>query len=280
MAIELATRFDSNVDEMFKAESKKALLTNDNYDFNGAHTVKVYKVGTSDMNDYDRQGTGSNWSRYGEVKDLEATTEEMTLKKDRSFTFTIDKLDENETNAAVQGATALARQIREKVIPEVDTHIYAEMTTGAGTKPTALALTKDNIYDEIIKANSVLDDNEIPEDERSLVVSPAVYLLLKKSPDITLDTEVGQDMKIKGVIGNIDGASVIKVPSSRLPKNFGFMLSHRSATVAPMKLEEYKIHTDVPGISGSLVEGRVVYDAFVLDNKKKGIYYQANKLAE
>lgn len=280
MAIELATRFDSNVDEMFKTESKKALLTNDNYDFNGAHTVKVYKVGTSEMNDYDRQGEGSNWSRYGEVKDLDATTEEMTLKKDRSFTFTIDKLDENETNAALQGATALARQIREKVIPEVDTHIYAEMTTGAGTKPAALTLTKDNIYDEIIKANSVLDDNEIPEDERSLIVSPTVYLLLKKSPDITLDTEVGQDMKIKGVIGNIDGASVIKVPSSRLPKNFGFMLAHRSATVAPMKLEEYKIHTDVPGISGSLVEGRIVYDAFVLDNKKKGIYYQANKVAE
>ncbi len=280
MAIELATRFDSNVDEMFKAESKKALLTNNNYDFNGAHTVKVYKIGTSDMNDYDRQGTGSNWSRYGEVKDLDATTEEMTLKKDRSFTFTIDKLDENETNAALQGATALARQIREKVIPEVDTYIYSQMTTGAGTKPAALTLTKDNIYDEIIKANAVLDDNEIPEDGRSLVVSPAVYLLLKKSPDITLDTEVGQDMRIRGVIGNLDGTMVIKIPSSRLPKNFGFMLVHNSATVAPTKLEEYKIHTDVPGISGSLVEGRIVYDAFVLDNKAKGIYYQANKVAE
>ena len=30
-----------------------------------------------------------------------------------------------------------------------------------------------------------------------------------------------------------------------------------------------------PGISGSLVEGRIVYDAFVLDNNVKAIYYQA-----
>ena len=44
---------------------------------------------------------------------------------------------------------------------------------------------------------------------------------------------------------------------------------------APAKLEDYKIHQDPPGISGSLVEGRVNYDAFVLDNKKSALYYQA-----
>ena len=42
-----------------------------------------------------------------------------------------------------------------------------------------------------------------------------------------------------------------------------------------MKLEDYRVHQDPPGVSGSLVEGRVCYDAFVLDNKKLGIYYQA-----
>lgn len=49
------------------------------------------------------------------------------------------------------------------------------------------------------------------------------------------------------------------------------------ATVAPTKLEEYKVHQDPPGISGELVEGRIVYDAFVLDNKKMAIYYEENK---
>ncbi|MBC8581378.1 hypothetical protein [Zhenhengia yiwuensis] len=39
-----------------------------------------------------------------------------------------------------------------------------------------------------------------------------------------------------------------------------------------VKLAEYKIHTDVPGISGSLVEGRVYYDAFILKNKAGSIY--------
>ena len=69
--------------------------------------------------------------------------------------------------------------------------------------------------------------------------------------------------------------NVQKIPANRLPKNFGFMVAHPCATVAPVKLEDYKVHTDPPGISGSLVEGRIVYDAFVLDNKAKAIYYQA-----
>ena len=98
---------------------------------------------------------------------------------------------------------------------------------------------------------------------------------MKKSPDIIMDTDVGQEMRLKGVIANMDGAAVCKVPSVRLPKNFGFMLVHPSATVAPVKLEDYTVHENPPGISGSLVEGRICYDAFVLENKKKGIYYQA-----
>ena len=108
-----------------------------------------------------------------------------------------------------------------------------------------------------------------------LVVTPATYALMKKSPDITLDSDVGQDMRLKGVIANLDGAAVVKVPAVRLPADFGFMLAHPVATVAPTKLEDFRIHQDPPGISGSLVEGRICYGAFVLENKTNAIYYQA-----
>ena len=103
---------------------------------------------------------------------------------------------------------------------------------------------------------------------------------MKRCKDIVMETNIGNDLRIKGVIANLDGANVIKVPAARLPKNFGFMLAHPVATVAPTKLENYKIHQDPPGISGSLVEGRICYDAFVLENKAKAIYYQENKAAE
>lgn len=277
MAINLTTKFESYVDEVFTSDSKKSLLTNNDFDWTGAHTVKVYKISTGKMNDYDRAGTGTGaaGSRYGNVESLDATTEEFTLKKDRSFTFAIDKLDTDETAQQLQGATALSRQQRAVVIPEIDSYTYGVMAAGAGHKPTAKELTIDNIYDEITAGTEALDDAEVPETSRALVVTPSVYRMMKKCKDIILETEVGADMRLKGVIGNLDGMAVVKIPASRLPENFGFMIAHPCATVAPTKLEDYKIHQDAPGISGSLVEGRICYDAFVLENKTKAIYYQA-----
>lgn len=276
MASELATKYLPYVDEIFTQESKKQLLTNQDFSWEGAHTVKVYKINTSEMNDYGRNGAASgNWSRYGEIKDLEATTETLTLRKDRSFTFVIDTLDENETARSLTGASALARQIREVVIPEVDAYIYAQMAEGAGCKPEATVLTKDNIYAHIVKASAALDEALAPESGRILTVTPYTYAMLKQSKDITMDSDIGNNMRLKGAIANIDGAVIVKISAARMPKGFGFMLSHPCATVAPTKLEDYKTHLNPPGINGTLVEGRIVYDAFVFENKAKGIYYQA-----
>lgn len=280
MAIELVTKYLPYVDELFTKESKKSILTNQDFSWTGAHTVKVYKVTTAEMNDYGRSGpAGGNWSRYGEVQGLDATTEELSLKKDRSFTFAIDKLDNDETGGALAGASALARQIRQVVIPEVDAYTYGVMTAGAGSKPAALALTSENIYTAITDGNTALDNADVPETGRVIVVTPDVYLLMKRCKDIILETDIGADMRLRGVIANLDGAAVIKVPKNRLPKDFGFMIAHPVATVAPTKLEDYKIHKDPPGISGELVEGRICYDAFVLENKAKAIYYQAQPAA-
>lgn len=164
-------------------------------------------------------------------------------------------------------------------MPEVDSYVYGIMTKGAGHKPAAVTLTKTNIYEEITKASNALDNAEVPETQRFIVVTPDVYTIMKRCKDIVMETDIGNDMRLKGVVSNLDGAMVIKVPAVRLPENFGFMLVHPCACVAPTKLEDYKIHVDPPGISGSLVEGRICYDAFVLDNKKKAIYYQEVKPA-
>lgn len=277
MAIELATKYLKYVDEEFATESKTGLITNHDFEFDGAGTVKVYKVSTGQMNDYGRSGPAEGeYSRYGAIESLDATTETFSLSKDRSFTFVIDTLDADETEGALEAASALARQIRQVVIPEVDTYTLGKMCSGAGTKPTAVALTAENIYDKILEGSATLDNAEVPETGRVLVVTPDVYRLLKQNPEVSMDgSEIGATQRMLGVIAMLDGMTVLRVPAPRLPEDFGFMIAHPCATVTPMKLENYRVHQDPPGISGTLVEGRVVYDAFVLDNKKKAIYYQA-----
>ena len=280
MSIELATKYSPKVDDLFAAESKSALVTNTDYDFDGAHTVKIYKISTAALNDYQRNFNGGNdeteqISRYGKLKDLGATTEYKALSNDKSFIFNIDKLDENETSGALAAETALAREIREVVIPTVDTAVFAAMSSGAGTTETSAIMTKSDIYDAILAGSEVLDDNEVPDTERCLIVSPAAYKLIKKDIKESANA-VSEELRLNGVIGIMDGMNVIKVPSKRLPENTDFIIVHPSAVVAPVKLEDFGIHNDTPLSSGTIVTGRIVYDAFVLENKNKGVYVHKN----
>lgn len=139
--------------------------------------------------------------------------------------------------------------------------------------------TKCHTEDSIGKDTELLDDEDVPDIGRVLTVVPEVYRMMKKCPDLSLDCDVTEKQRLSGVIAMVDGMDVVKISKKRMPANAGFMICHPVATVAPTKLEDYRVHQDPPGISGELVEGRIVYDAFVLDNKKKAIYYVENKLA-
>jgi hypothetical protein len=265
----LVTKYSPIVDEKFYTESKSSLVTNQLFDWVGARTVKVYSVGTSAMNDYGRNTSGT--SRYGTVGDLNATEQEMTLAKDRSFTFAIDRMDEDETLGALNAGSALARQLREVVMPEVDTYTYLKMAANAGNSATG-TFTSASAFGDITTGTETLDENEVPIDGRILMVTPASYKAMKQSDDIVLETEIGQDMRLKGIVANLDGMFVQKLPSKYFPAGLNFMIAHPVATPRPIKLAEYKIHTYPQGVSGALVEGRIYYDAFVLDNKEDAIY--------
>lgn len=279
MSIELVTKYSPLVDEVFKAVSKTALVTNQDYDWTGAHTVKVYKVSTAPMNDYKRTVTDTDLqqtvSRYGAFQDLSAESQEMVLSNDRSFSFNIDTLDEDETATALEAQSALNRQLRNVVIPERDKSIFAKMVDGAGIKAAAKKLSAMKLYDELLAATEQMDEAEVPDTERVLIVTPKVYAALKKELQEVAYNDLDANQRASGIIGYIDGMTVVKVPSNILPENFGFMIAHPSATVAPVKLADYGIYSDTPLSSGTIVVGRFAYDTFVLDNKKNGIYYQA-----
>lgn len=277
MSVALAKKYAPYTDELFKAESKTSLVTNTDFDWSGARTVLVWKISTSALNDYKRNVSENDdpvLSRYGSITDLNAQTEEMLLKKDRSFIFNVDKLDTDETAGQLEAGKCLARELREVVIPEVDTYTYGVMAAGAGNTAYGV-LVPNNVYDAILKGSETIDDAEVPDTERVLIVCPAVYTVLKSMKQFD-NTDVGAELRKLGVVGILDGMAVVKVPASRLPENLGFMIAHPAATVAPVKLEDYGVHPDTVLSSGSIVTGRVCYDAFVLDNKKDGIYVHMN----
>ena len=236
MAINLATKFSNKVDERFATESKTSLVTNKDYDFIGAHSIKIYSVGVAEMGDYGRNQEGT--SRYGTPKDLENEVQEVPMEKDRSFTFVIDKMDEEETLGAMNAGKALARQLKEVAIPEVDKYTYKKMADNAGTTKTE-TITDENAYDAIVEGNEVLDEGQVPQEGRVVTCTPTFHSHLKKDKKAVLETEIGQDMRIKGVVANMDGATIQKVPSSLLPTKQNFILAHSIATTQAIKLADY-----------------------------------------
>ncbi|MDD3894918.1 MAG: N4-gp56 family major capsid protein [Syntrophomonadaceae bacterium] len=269
MAINYAEKYSSVVDEAFALLSLTDRAVNKDYDFTGVRTVHVYSLPTAAMNDYTATGT----NRYGTPGELQDTVQDLVLSRMRAFTFTIDKTNAMDTPEGVRDAgKALARQIREVVIPEIDIYRIATIVTGAGTDATPAAITSSNAYDKFLDGQNALIENKVPMPGRLSYVSPNFYKSIKLDPSFIKASDLAQATLINGQLGAVDGVPIIPVPTAYLPTNVEFVIAHPVATTSPIKLAEYKIHIDPPGIAGALVEGLVYYDAFVLNNKAKAIY--------
>lgn len=268
----LATKYSNKVDERFTKQSQAMMALNNDYEFTGVETVKVYSIPVVPLKDYSRSGS----NRYGTPDDLQRNVQTMTVKKDRAFTFIIDKGDKLQSQMVMDSGKALSRQTNEVMIPEFDAYCFktlADAATEAGNSDST-APTKSNAYELFLKGMESLGDNNVPDQGRVAFCSYAFANLLKQDSAFMKYGNTSQEMLIKGVIGEVDGAKIVKVPSSRLPAGCAFILCHPLAATAPKQLEEFKTHDNPPGISGWLCEGRFIYDCFVLNEKVGGIYYQ------
>lgn len=281
MAINYASKYAKNVDERFSRESQAGLVTNNSYDFTGARTVNVYSIPTAPMNNY--TVTGSN--RYGTPTELQNTVQEMIVTQDRAFTFTIDRRSQRQTPGVMMAGQALQRQLREVVIPEYDKYVFRKIALGAGGT-SATAPTKTTAYELFLKGQEYLGNHNVPTTGRVCLCSYGFANLIKLDNSFVRYGDKAQDMLSRGVIGTIDGVKIVMVPEDQLPSttsgstttHCSFILTHPSATVAPRQIWEYKVHSSPPGLSGDLVEGRFLYDAFVLNNKADAIFYQGPAL--
>lgn len=271
MAVNLAEKYSTKVDERFTLASLTESAVNNDYDWNGVKTIKVYSIDTVALGDYSREGL----NRFGEANELGDTVKEYVLSQDKAFTFTIDKGNDMEQMGVKNSGKALRREVDEQVIPDVDMYRLAKMVAGAGTS-NVKAITKDNAYEAMLDASTALTDAKVPMTGRIAFVSPAMYKFLKLDESFIKASDIAQSMLITGQVGMVDGIAIVLVPSSYLPEGVNFIVTHKVATVAPKKLEEYRTHIDPPGISGILAEGRIIHDAFVLEKKKMAVYVSKN----
>ena len=268
MTTNYTTKYASKIAERFKLGSVTASATGNDYSFVGAKTIKVYSVDTVALNDFDRTA-GSN--RFGAVSNLGDTVQEMTCTQDKSFTFAIDAGDMSDQAIDKAAGKALRRQIDEVVNPTVDKYRLAAWAKGAGNETTPPALTKNSIHGAIIDLNAMLTEDLVPTEGRTLFISVDAYKLLVQADVIVGNDDLGKKAVSKGDVGEVDGCTVKPIPTSWMPEGVAFMIKYKGCTVDPVKLKHYDVLTKVQGFDGPVVQGRIYYDAFVLDAKKNGI---------
>lgn len=271
MAMNLASKFSAKVDERFKQKLLTQPAVNEEYDWSGVATISVYSIDTVAMGNYTRSGT----ARYGTVTELGNAKQDLTLARDRAFTFSIDKGNFSETMMTMRAGEALAREIDEVVVPELDVYRLAAWNTAAEANGkddvvADAATTSTNAYENFLSLNESLSDDLVPITGRIAFLTHD-YVAKMKVSNFTIDSEQAYKDRKSGDIGMVEGVRLIVVPASYMPTNTDLILVHPTAMVSPRKLEEYKTHDNPPGINGWLVEGRAIYDAFILNNKVDGI---------
>ncbi len=275
MAVNFASKYEAVVDERFRLGCLTTPLVNNNLKWIGVRTVKVFSRDLATLNDY--KTSGSN--RYGDPDELGNSEQEMSITQDKAFTYTIDAATEQDTNGTMEAAATLAENIDNLAIPAVDTYRLAVIVSKAPTKGSVTgeshivtkAVTSKNAYEEFLVCQEILDNDKAPQGGRIAVVSPGYLNKVKLDEHFTKAGDMATTMAVRGFAGDIDGVPTIKVPAVYLPEGVDFIITNPIAVPSPIKLQEFKINYDAPGISGALVEARLRYDAFVLDKKADAI---------
>lgn len=270
-----ATRYASVVDERFRMGSLTQAIVNDNFDWVGVQTVAIFSRALAEIHDYNT--TGSN--RYGEPNELLNAKQEMQITQDKSLTYTIDRMSEQDTMGTMEAAATLAENIDQVIIPNLDMYRIAKICASAPTSGTytgqshiiTKASASVSAYADFLGAQELLDNDKVPQGGRICVVTPGFLNALKKDQNFMRQADLSQRMTLNGQVGEVDGVPIIKVPASYMPNGVQFFITNPIIAPSPIKLQEFRIHNDAPGISGALVEARWRYDLFVLNKKADAI---------
>lgn len=268
--INYSTEFKEKTADALTVESFLAGKSNQDYSWDGSKAIEVPTIITQPLNDYNRTAADH---RYGTPTEISDSIQTMTVEQDKSYSVTVDKGRMTEQKRIVNGAKVHGLQAKEQVIPFMDKFAIKKWGDNAGGVSVDGELTASTALDAVFAADTYFANHLIPENDRYLGVPATVYNAIRNHDSFIRVEALGQKVLEKGIVGEISNMKVVKMPDSWFTDaNINFIAWQKKSVLLPKKLEEAKIHTNAPGYSGDLIEGRYLFDAFVLNVYKDGVY--------
>jgi hypothetical protein len=278
--------FSQKVQKFFRRASVVEDITNTDYAGeieNFGDTVKIIKEPTITVADYAR-GTAVS------TQDLADDQITMTVDQGSYFAFKVDDIEERQSHvnfealATSSGAYSLKRNYDFNVLK----HIYDNAATSAGNtgtdgSPIDGDAAVDTLADVVSAAKTVLDGNDVPEENRWLVAPPAFFQQLRKAGAKLSDQSVladggasqirngmvtdkplfGFNMYMTNAIAVSSGNAANKTFGSSGANEYAFLYGHMSAVATANHIAKTELIRD-PDSFADIVRGLHVFGRKIL----------------
>lgn len=114
--------------------------------------------------------------------DVTSSTIELNIDKAKSYAFKVDDILKEQADIDFMNEAANDAAQNMKIAIEQD--VFANVAAGSSLtdiNATPSNITSSNVLGFILEAGQTLDENNIPEDGRFMIINPAVATLLKQS---------------------------------------------------------------------------------------------------
>lgn len=251
----------------YNAYSTPMVLKDDSILLNG-RTFTVLETNEAELRDYQR-------NTANELTTLQADETSYVLDIEKYWGLQIDDLDVKDLNTEVE-KYQVAKQTNKIVAPYLDQLRFA--TVIANTSKNVIPVeTKE--YDAVLDAGAELDELAT-SGTRYLFVTPTFYKAIKKRIVELPQGDRDNNVRYKGVVGELDGAIVVKVPNRILntgDNSVDAVLTVDNVLASPVQVDKFESGRLGAGRFGVYLQQLLYTGAFVLKKNQPKIITIAKK---
>lgn len=169
-------------------------------------TVKINSVGDVTIGDYTKN------TNIGDPETLDDDTRSLTITESKYFNFQVDDIDKAQQNPkvmnqAMQNSGYGLRNVADKFIAS---H-YVDAASTIGSDATPETPTIQGAYELLVDLSTKLDEKDVPEQGRFVVIPPWYEGLLLKDDRFVKSGDMNSAIRLlNGQIGQAAGFNVLK----------------------------------------------------------------------
>ena len=278
--------YSQKVQKFFRRASVVEDITNTDYAGeieNFGDTVNIVKEPTITVSDYAR-GQSVNTQTLADDK------LQLTVDQGSYFAFKVDDIEERQSHvnwealATSSGAYSLKKNYDYNVLKNIyDNAATSAANTGTDGSPIDGDAAADTLADVISAAKTVLDGNDVPEENRWFVAPPAFYKQLRKAGAKIMDQSVMADggassmrngqvtdkplfgfrLYSTNAIAVSSGAASSKTFGSAGSNEYAFLYGHQGAVATANHIAKTELIRD-PDSFSDIVRGLHVFGRKIL----------------